>query len=756
MTDTRATRTGDVQINDVTDRFQPDQLLQRYARGRVRHFFQRQVLTGLGSLTLWLVDGPVTGLLALGLALLGEAVDCLFLRGLPDRLRRGASVEGQHRISTLTALFQALTIAGCVSLAWFGDAGALSLLYPAAFLAGAVINAGMVLPYHRAAGIARMAVYAATAAVFALDGAIYAPENLPGLPMNLAGFLILGYLSWTVIRFVMASFQRQKRNVEALAAQAAKLAEANAAMARREIETRRLATAVRNANDSVLLCGADGRITWVNDAFTRITGYPLDEAVGRMPGDLLNTDGTDPAAIEAIARAVRGGVPFRGEILNRTKTGEEVWIETSQVPVVESGAGGRPDMFVSIERDITEAKRQARELAEAKQAAEDGARAKAEFLATMSHEIRTPMNGVIGMADLLCDTDLTDDQRDYAQTIRGSARALLKIINDVLDLSRLEAGKMDLAPEPFDLRHCIDGVLTLMRPQAEQKGLTLVGRLPVDIPARVRGDDGRIRQVLVNLLGNAIKFTETGGVTLTLELTREGADWRAVIDVVDTGIGIPADKLATIFESFAQADATTTRRYGGTGLGLTISRRLVQAMQGELSLTSEEGLGSCFRLSLPLEAAADPVIAETGGRGEGAGPDGDDMPQLAGIDLLVAEDSSVNRFLIERFLADTGMRLRFAHDGGQAVDMVDQRVPDVILMDMSMPVLSGIEATREIRSRPGAQPLIVALTANAFDEDRQACLDAGMNDFLTKPIDRARLLECLTRLLPQVAEAAEA
>ena len=752
MTDTRATRTGDVQINDVTDRFQPDQLLQRYARGRVRHFFQRQVLTGLGSLTLWLVDGPVTGLLALGLALLGEAVDCLFLRGLPDRLRRGASVEGQHRISTLTALFQALTIAGCVSLAWFGHAGALSIVYPAAFLAGAAINAGVVLPYHRSAGIARLAVYGLTVVMFIADY-LARVNDAPGVQaMNVAGLLILMYLVVTFVGYALGVFDRQKHNILALADQARMLESANEDLMRRDAETRRLATALDHANDSVLVCGPDGRITWVNDGFTRTNGFTFDEAVGKLPGEFLNAPETDPATVAEISAALQDGRPFRGEILNKTKTGERIWIETNLVPVKRADGDGPPDMFVAVERDITRAKEQERELALARDAAEDGARAKSEFLATMSHEIRTPMNGVIGMADLLCDTPLDDEQRHYADTIKASSQALLKIINDVLDLSKLDAGKVELSPEPFDLRHCLEGVVRLMRPEAEKKGLTLTTDIAADLPDLVIGDDGRIRQVLVNLLGNALKFTDTGGASVSARAVPDEDSWGVVIEVSDTGVGIPAAKLDTIFDSFAQADATTTRRYGGTGLGLAISRRLVETMSGTLTVTSREGAGACFRVSVPLSRvpadmqAAPPAAALTD----------EDIAQLAGLDILVAEDSSVNRFLIGKFLGDLGLTLRFAHDGGQAVTMSDSQTPDIILMDMSMPVLSGIEATRQIRARPGPQPVIVALTANAFADDRAACIEAGMEAFLTKPVSREELLDCLLRSRPQVAAASEA
>lgn len=752
MTDPGAFAQSGAQIPVVSGRYDPDQLMLRYARGRVRYFAQRQVLTALGSAMLWLVDGPMPGLIALGLALVGEAVDCLYLRGMKDRLDRGTPMRRLVMITTLTALFQSLTIAGCVSLAWFGRVGELSPLFPLVFLAGAATNAGIVLPYNRPAGFVRLGVFAGTTVLFCFGGALHAPHNLAGLPMNLAGIAILVFVLVTFIIFVGNGFERKRHYFSIMAQQARVQERTNEALRQREFETRRLATAVRNANDSVVVAGPDGRITWANEAFTRITGYSLSEAVGRMPGDLLNAPDTDPATIRTMVEALRRGVPFRGEVLNKTKGGNEIWVDVSQVPVIPEGGNGRPEMFVAIERDITHAKRQARELAEAKQAADEAARIRADFLATMSHEIRTPMNGVIGMANLLRSTPLEPDQGDYVETILSSGQAMLKIINDILDLSRLRAGKMEMAPESFALRHCVEGAVNLVRPECQRKGLELILQSAPDLPDRVRGDEGRIRQVLVNLLGNAVKFTEDGSVTVSVDAEPEEDGWRVSFAVVDTGIGIPADKQSAIFESFTQADANTARRFGGSGLGLTISRQLVEVMGGRLTMSSEVGQGSCFCLSLPL-GRADPLADPK----PSADPAPDkDTTALAGLDLLVAEDSEVNRYLLERFLEDTGMRLRFAHDGGQAVDMVVQRKPDVILMDMSMPVLSGIDATREIRRQPGRQPVIVALTANAFEDDRQACLDAGMDDFLTKPVDRSELIECLSRHRPQVAEAREA
>lgn len=712
-------------------------LLKRYARGRVAFFANRQLLTLAGGLLLFFTNGPLTGLAAIGIALLGEMLDCLILRQIPGWLRGGVAYDRLYALSTLTAAIQAATISVCVGLAWFGEPSHLAPLYPIAFLAGAAINAALAMPYQPAAAIARLLVYAGFA-VF-----IYSYDALTGrsggliLVMNAAGAVILAYVVFAFLSFANSGFRRTRRDTEALVEQSRALEHINSELRHQQREARRLSLVAKHANDSVILAGADGRIFWTNDAFTRITGYTCAEVTGRLPGEFLNGPDTDPDTIRQIAAALEAGHPFRGEIQNRTKDGRHIWIDTNLVPVLDDA--GQIDMVIAIERDVTAARAHASELEQARRAAEDGARAKAEFLATMSHEIRTPMNGVIGMADLLCETALDTEQTEHANTIRGSAQALLTIINDVLDLSKMDAQKLELNPVEFDLHACLKDVVQLLRPQARDKHLTLDLDLLASLPIHVCADDGRLRQVLINLIGNALKFTETGGVTIRAEAQTEGERTLASIAVRDTGIGIPQDKLAHVFERFSQADAATTRRFGGTGLGLTISRMLVTAMGGDITVTSQPGKGSCFLLTLPVE-----VVDTT--RPVAAVPvDGSDLRCLEGKRVLVAEDNRVNRLLIDKYLAPTPVTFSFAHDGRQAVTMTASERPDIVFMDMSMPVMNGIEATREIRTRPGPQPRIVALTANAFASDKQACLDAGMDGFLTKPLRKADLLACLVQ-----------
>ncbi len=518
--------------------------------------------------------------------------------------------------------------------------------------------------------------------------------------------------------------------------QSEKRREAIAELQSREAELRQLSLVARHATDSIVLTDPQSMVIWTNDAFTRMTGYSSREAVGKPLGTLLNGPDTDLDTVRDINAHKARGEPFHGEILNYAKTGREIWVETNSVPILDEN--GQVSVIVGIERDITRAKAHARELAEAKQAAEQADRAKSEFLANMSHEIRTPMNGIVGMADLLAETDLPDEQKQYVEVIRNSSQALLTIINDILDLSRLQSGIPTISEVDFDLRGCVDSAVDILRPKAQQKGLALDVHYDPALPDKVRSDDGRLRQILVNLLGNAVKFTSDGGVTLRVA-TVDGNPRRLEIEVEDTGIGISEEQARHVFDRFSQADAATTREFGGTGLGLTISSLLAELMGGGISLRSTPGKGSCFR----LEVHTSPLAGDS----PAANVPGVSPTTLRGACILVAEDNRTNRFLVRKYLSDQDAELVEAENGCEAVELCRSMHFDLVLMDMSMPELDGIEATRQIRALDIAQPPIVALTANAFSSDRQSCLEAGMDDFLSKPINRRQLLETISNNL---------
>jgi PAS domain S-box-containing protein len=641
---------------------------------------------------------------------------------------------------------------------------------------------------------------------------------------------------------------------------------AEQALRESQAEARKLSLVASKTDNPVIIGTPDGRIEWVNDAFCRVMEYSLHEVFGKNPAHFMIGAETNPRSVVRIRAAMARGLGISTDVVNYSKSGRKYHLHLEIQPI--QNADGSLETFIAILTDITARVESETALRRAKAEADSASRAKSEFLASMSHEIRTPMNGVIGMTSLLMETSLTHEQRDYVNTVRTSGEALLTIINDILDFSKIESGRMELERMPFELSLCIEEALDLFALQASAKKIEIGYCLAPNVPAWIAGDVTRLRQVVVNLFNNAVKFTPSGSIFI--EVRRLGPELIDVADqsnfrlefaVRDTGIGIPADRLDRLFKAFSQVDSSTTRKFGGTGLGLVICQRLAQLMGGDIRVESTPGIGSTFFFTITTETAAlndaalpalpaalrsapvlivephplaqahlcrcfeqwgatciiasdaagaDSLLAslsvkpgllvitggETGHPGvtdplaalvcprlatfrfgqtapaapanflapfsalpkpikhaalyqavvslfEEAGrtvspfaktterPLADEFP----LSVLLAEDNPVNQKVATRFLERMGYRADCVVNGLEALEALNSRHYDLVLMDLQMPEMDGLEASRHIRKmRLERQPKIIALTANAMQGDRELCLSAGMDDYITKPV----------------------
>jgi PAS domain S-box-containing protein len=501
------------------------------------------------------------------------------------------------------------------------------------------------------------------------------------------------------------------------------------------------------ADDVITINNLAGEFQYVSPAAATVMGYAPEEVIGRSFSDFLHPDDVERVRETFVAYAAapnngRCRLTYRG----RRKDGSEVWLEAR--PQVVRDADGRAVGFQDVIRDVSETKRLEEALVEARDNAEAGARAKSDFLANMSHELRTPLTAVVGFSSLLkASANLPEQERRYADRIATASETLLGVINDILDYSKLEAEAVDLDPQPFSALAMSEAAISIVEQQCQEKGLTLKLIASPEATELLMGDEQRLRQVLLNFLSNAVKFTASGEIRVRVNLDVEGDARRLRVGVQDSGIGIPQERIASLFERFTQADASTTRNFGGTGLGLAISQRLIELMGGRIGAESRVGQGSTFWFELPLPTAEQPCQNAERPRGGGV--------PLAGRVLMV-DDAPANRELVTTILGNLGVTVDTACDGAEGVAKAQAVGYDLILMDVHMPVLDGLAATRALRALGGpvGRTPIVALTANVQPDQVRRCLDAGMDGHLAKPLQLTQVVSTLATWLPACEDAA--
>ena len=507
-----------------------------------------------------------------------------------------------------------------------------------------------------------------------------------------------------------------------------------------EAESKMLSLVASNTTSGVIINDGNGDVEWVNSAFEKITGYTIDDARGKHLGDVIKGELTDTSIIEYARELSKNKQSFEVDLLVYRKDGTPIWV--SVINSVILNAQNEVDKYIEVIIDITSKKRVEQQLITAKEEAVQLSRAKDMFISVMSHEIRTPLNAVIGMSHLLLEDDPLEHQKENLSVLKFSAQNLMGLINDVLDFAKIETGNIELEKINVNLRELVNGITSSLQYKTNEKNIYLSPQIDSDVPDTVIGDSTRLSQILLNLVSNAVKFTETGGVTIGLKVIEQNQNIARIrFEVKDTGIGIANDKLSTIFESFKQAEADTTRKYGGTGLGLAISKRLIELHDSRINVDSVPGEGSNFWFTITFNKSTTEKNHNT------------NVDETLNITVLVADDNQINRMLINKILSRWGAKADFAENGVQAVEKVegDQKY-DVVLMDIHMPEMDGLQATQAIRAKADPyfkQLPIIALTASMLNSQMDQIGNAGMNDYMLKPFEPKVLFEKLSRYQKQ-------
>ncbi len=511
-----------------------------------------------------------------------------------------------------------------------------------------------------------------------------------------------------------------------------------------ESEIKKLSLVISKTDNAVLIADKTGKIQWVNEGFVRLSGYSLQDIAGTR-GEIVRHGKQTGLYPENpfFKKIIIEKVSVTYESHNFKKDGTEYWTVSTLTPILNDD--GELENIVVIDSDITSRKKAEKEILNAKKLAEESSRAKELFLANMSHEIRTPMNAIMGIVQIMQDAELNNIQKKYLRSLQFAGENLLYIINDVLDFSKIESGKMNIEKIEFNISTLIEDLIGAMDYRAKEKNISLKTEVQKNISKNLIGDPVRINQILTNLIGNSIKFTEKGYVKLSIkEKARGNEKVTLAFEVEDTGIGIAKDKQELVFAAFEQAQMETSRKYGGTGLGLSIVKRLIELHGGSISLESKLGKGSKFSFELAFPMATKNHIKQE----NSIQPE--PVFDLKNKEVLLVEDNSLNQMVAEKFLENMGLTIHIAENGAEAVKMLKKKNYDLVLMDIQMPEMDGYEATHYIRNNfSGVKKNIpiLAMTAHAFQDEEAKCRQAGMNDYISKPLNRNVLLDKVRQLL---------
>jgi len=498
-----------------------------------------------------------------------------------------------------------------------------------------------------------------------------------------------------------------------------------------------LSLVASKVSNGVVISNADNKVMWINDAFEKITGYNITDVQDNHLGDVLRGELTDLAIITKARELSKAKQSFEVDLLIYRKDGQPLWISVINSIILD--ANGNIDKYVEVIIDITAKKKAELELIATKEEALQLNRAKDMFISVMSHEIRTPLNAVIGISHLLMDDNPAPSQKENLSILKFSADNLMTLINDVLDFTKVETGNIELEKVNVDMRDLVNSVVNSMQFKAQFKGIYLKSEIDENLPQFVKGDKTRICQILLNLVGNSVKFTEKGGIVIDLKVIEQtNKEVRIRFEVSDTGIGIPADKINTVFESFKQAEADTSRLYGGTGLGLAITKRLVELHDSRINIESIYGQSSKFWFTITFDKGESTINTSI-----------NEVRIGLKLNVLVVDDNHINRLLIDKVLKKWGINADFAEDGEQALAKIGAKTDyDVVLMDIHMPIMGGLEATKILRSKPDAysQHLpVIALTASMLNNQMDMIGEAGMNDYMLKPFDPKTLYDKISK-----------